>query len=122
MPAADQQGLYIKGNARRMDLRIGAVLPDGAEVAWATLNGSPVKPKLVKSVPGLEASVLRQARAAYGHFGDQRRQLMRPVLRSGSGDHGTAQDHVSRRAQDAEIETRIGVEDHQIGGRPFAEP
>jgi hypothetical protein len=57
MPAADQQDLYIKGNARRMDLRIGAVLPDGAEVASATLNGSPVKPKLVKSAPGLEASV-----------------------------------------------------------------
>jgi hypothetical protein len=38
-----------------MDLRIGAVLPDGATVAAATLNGSPVKLKLVKTTRGLEA-------------------------------------------------------------------
>ena len=41
----------------RMDLRIGAVLPDGATVASATLNGSPVTPKLVKTTRGLEAIV-----------------------------------------------------------------
>jgi hypothetical protein len=41
----------------RMDLRIGAVLPDGATVTSATLNGSPVKPKLVKTTRGLEAVV-----------------------------------------------------------------
>jgi hypothetical protein len=38
-----------------MDLRIGAVLPDGATVASATLNGSPVKLKMVKTTRGLEA-------------------------------------------------------------------
>jgi hypothetical protein len=42
----------------RVDLRIGAVLPDGATVTSATLNGSPVKPKLVKTTRGLEATVL----------------------------------------------------------------
>jgi hypothetical protein len=42
-------------------LRIGAVLPDGATVASATLNGSPVKPKLVETARGLEASVSAQA-------------------------------------------------------------
>jgi hypothetical protein len=41
----------------RTDLRIGAVLPDGATVASATLNGSPVKPKLVRTTRGLEATV-----------------------------------------------------------------
>jgi uncharacterized Fe-S cluster protein YjdI len=41
----------------RTNLRIGAVLPDGATVASATLNGSPVKPKLVQSTRGLEATV-----------------------------------------------------------------
>jgi hypothetical protein len=41
----------------RMDLRIGAVLPDGATVTSATLNGSPVKPELVKTTRGLEAVV-----------------------------------------------------------------
>jgi hypothetical protein len=40
-----------------MDLRIGAVLPDGATVASATLNGWPVKPKLVKTARELEAIV-----------------------------------------------------------------
>src|SRR5215217_9413295 len=47
--AAEQQGsTYTTTVTRhgRMDLRIGAVLPDGATVASATLNGSPVKPKL----------------------------------------------------------------------------
>ncbi len=39
----------------RIDLRIGAVLPDGATVASATLNGSPVKLMLVKTTRGLEA-------------------------------------------------------------------
>jgi hypothetical protein len=41
----------------RTNLRIGAVLPDGATVASATLNGSPVKPKLVQTTRGLEATV-----------------------------------------------------------------
>jgi len=39
----------------RIDLRIGAVFPDGATVASATLNGSPVKLMLVKTTRGLEA-------------------------------------------------------------------
>jgi hypothetical protein len=38
-----------------IDVRIGAVLPDGAKVASATLNGSPTKLKLVKTARGLEA-------------------------------------------------------------------
>jgi hypothetical protein len=41
----------------RTNLRIGAVLPDGATVASATLNGSPVKPKVVRTTRGLEATV-----------------------------------------------------------------
>jgi hypothetical protein len=41
----------------RTNLRIGAVLPDGATVASATLNGAPVKPKLVRTTRGLEATV-----------------------------------------------------------------
>jgi hypothetical protein len=41
----------------RVDLRIGAVLPDGATVTSATLNGSPVKPKLVQTTRGLEAVI-----------------------------------------------------------------
>jgi hypothetical protein len=41
----------------RTNLHIGAVLPDGATVASATLNGSPVKPKLVQTTRGLEATV-----------------------------------------------------------------
>jgi hypothetical protein len=41
----------------RTNLRIGAVLPDGATIASATLNGSPVKPKLVRTTRGLEATV-----------------------------------------------------------------
>ena len=40
-----------------MDLRIGAVLPNGATVRSATLNGSPVKPKLVQTTRGLEAVI-----------------------------------------------------------------
>jgi hypothetical protein len=39
----------------RIDLRIGAVLPDGATVASATLNGAPAALKLVKTTRGLEA-------------------------------------------------------------------
>jgi hypothetical protein len=39
-------------------LRIGAVLPDGATIASATLNGSPVKLKQVQTTRGLEATVL----------------------------------------------------------------
>jgi hypothetical protein len=41
----------------RVDLRIGAVLPDGATVTSATLNGSPVKPKLVQTTRGLAAVI-----------------------------------------------------------------
>jgi hypothetical protein len=41
-------------------LRIGTVLPDGATVASATLNGSPVMPKLVRTTRGLEATVWAQ--------------------------------------------------------------
>jgi hypothetical protein len=41
-----------------VNLRIGAVLPDGATVASATLNGSPVKLKQVQTTRGLEATVL----------------------------------------------------------------
>ena len=41
----------------RTNLRTGAVLPDGATVASATLNGSPVKPMLVQTTRGLEATV-----------------------------------------------------------------
>jgi hypothetical protein len=57
--AEHQGGTYTTTVTRhgRMDLRIGAVLPDGATVASATLNGSPVKPKLVKTRRGLEAVV-----------------------------------------------------------------
>jgi len=44
-----------------VDLRIGTVLPDGATIASATLNGSPVKPKLVKTTRGLEATVSAKA-------------------------------------------------------------
>ena len=61
--AAEQQGsTYTTTVTRhgRMDLRIGAVLPDGATVASATLNGSPVKPKLEQTTRGLEASVSAQ--------------------------------------------------------------
>jgi hypothetical protein len=45
----------------RMDLRIGAVLPDGATVTPATLNGSPVELKLVKTTRGLEAVISAQS-------------------------------------------------------------
>jgi hypothetical protein len=45
----------------RMDLRIGAVLPDGATVTSATLNGSPVELKLVKTTRGLEVVVWAKA-------------------------------------------------------------
>ncbi|MET0712833.1 MAG: glycogen debranching protein, partial [Jiangellaceae bacterium] len=44
----------------RVDLRIGAVLPDGATVTSATLNGSLVKPKLVQTTRGLEAVISAQ--------------------------------------------------------------
>jgi hypothetical protein len=44
-----------------VDLRIGTVLPDGATIASATFNGSPVKPKLVKTTRGLEATVSAKA-------------------------------------------------------------
>jgi hypothetical protein len=58
--AAERQGsTYTTTVTRhgRMDLRIGAVLPDGATVTSATLNGSPVKPKLVQTTRGLEAVI-----------------------------------------------------------------
>jgi hypothetical protein len=58
-----------------IDVQIGAVLPDGAKVASATLNGSPTKLKLVKTTRGLEAVTEGQARAAYGDTGDHRRSL-----------------------------------------------
>ena len=45
----------------RVDLRIGTVLPDGATIASATLNGSPVEPKLVSTTGGLEATVAAKA-------------------------------------------------------------
>jgi hypothetical protein len=45
----------------RMDLRIGAVLPDGATVTSATLNGSPVELKLVKTTRGLDVVVWAKA-------------------------------------------------------------
>ena len=44
----------------RVDLRIGAVLPTGATVTSATLNGSPVKPRLVETARGLEAVISAQ--------------------------------------------------------------
>jgi hypothetical protein len=58
--AAHQGSRYTTTVTRHggVDLRIGAVLPDGATVASATLNGSPVKPKLVQTMRGLEATVL----------------------------------------------------------------
>ena len=58
--AAERQGsTYTTTVTRhgRMDLRIGAVLPNGATVTSATLNGSPVKPKLVQTTRGLEAVI-----------------------------------------------------------------
>ena len=58
--AAERQGsTYTTTVSRhgRVDLRIGAVLPNGATVTSATLNGSPVKPKLVQTTRGLEAVV-----------------------------------------------------------------
>ena len=61
--AAERQGsTYTTTVTRhgRVDLRIGAVLPDGATVASATLNGSPVKPKLVQTTRGLEAVITAQ--------------------------------------------------------------
>jgi hypothetical protein len=41
----------------RLALTIGAVLPGGSKIASATLNGRPVKPKLVRTARGLEARV-----------------------------------------------------------------
>jgi hypothetical protein len=61
--AAERQGsTYTTRVTRhgRVDLRIGAVLPDGATVTSATLNGSPVKPKLVQTTRGLEAVISAQ--------------------------------------------------------------
>ena len=61
--AAERQGsTYTTTVTRhgRVDLRIGAVLPDGATVTSATLNGSPVKPKLVQTTRGLEAVISAQ--------------------------------------------------------------
>jgi hypothetical protein len=58
--AAERQGsTYTTRVTRhgRVDLRIGAVLPDGTTVTSATLNGSPVKPKLVQTTRGLEAVI-----------------------------------------------------------------
>lgn len=58
--AAERQGsTYTTTVTRhgRMDLRIGAVLPNGATVRKATLNGLPVKPKLVQTTRGLEAVI-----------------------------------------------------------------
>jgi hypothetical protein len=58
--AAEHQGPTFTTKVTRhgqVDLRIGAVLPDGASVTSATLNGSPVKPKLVQTTRGLEAVV-----------------------------------------------------------------
>jgi hypothetical protein len=58
--AATHQGATYTTTVTRhgqTNLRIGAVLPDGATVASATLNGSPVKPKLVQTTRGLEATV-----------------------------------------------------------------
>jgi hypothetical protein len=61
--AAHQGSSYTTTVTRhgRVDLRIGTVLPDGATIASATLNGSPVKPKLVKTTRGLEATVSAKA-------------------------------------------------------------
>jgi hypothetical protein len=58
--AAHQGSTYTTTVTRHgaVDLRIGTVLPDGATVASATLNGSPVKPKLVQTTRGLEATVM----------------------------------------------------------------
>jgi hypothetical protein len=60
--AAHQGSTYTTTVTRHghIDLRIGTVLPDGASVASATLNGSPVKPKLVQTARGLEATVSAQ--------------------------------------------------------------
>jgi hypothetical protein len=58
--AAEHQGSTFTTKVTRhgqVDLRIGAVLPDGASVTSATLNGSPVKPKLVQTTRGLQAVV-----------------------------------------------------------------
>ena len=41
----------------RMALTIGAVLPAGSKIASATLDGHPVKPRLVRTARGLEAVV-----------------------------------------------------------------
>jgi hypothetical protein len=59
--AAAQEGSTYTTTVTRhgsVNLRIGAVLPDGATVASATLNGSPVKLKLVQTTRGQEATVL----------------------------------------------------------------
>jgi hypothetical protein len=58
--AARQGSTYTTTVTRHgsVDLRIGAVLPDGATIASATLNGSPVKLKVVETTRGLEATVM----------------------------------------------------------------
>jgi hypothetical protein len=61
--AAERQGsTYTTRVSRhgRVDLRIGAVLPDGATITSATLNGLPVKPELVQTTRGLEAVISAQ--------------------------------------------------------------
>ena len=45
----------------RMALTIGAVLPVGSTIASATLDGQPVKPRLVRTARGLEAVVTVKA-------------------------------------------------------------
>jgi hypothetical protein len=58
-PPSGQGSTYTTTVTRhgRVDLRIGAVLPDGATVTSATLNGSPVEPKLAQTTRGLEAVI-----------------------------------------------------------------
>jgi hypothetical protein len=61
--AAERQGSSYTATVTRhgrVDLRIGAVLPDGATVTSATLNGSPVEPELVQTTRGLEAVISAQ--------------------------------------------------------------
>jgi hypothetical protein len=160
-PPSGQGSTYTTTVTRhgRVDLRISAVLPDGATVTSATLDGSPVEPKLVQTDPWVGCCDLGTARAAYGDSGNQHCQLIfgaccsriarfksacssslaekgappltppyhapgarLPTLTAWSGDYSTAQDHVAWGAQHGEVDTRISIEDHQIGWHPFAEP
>jgi hypothetical protein len=59
-PAAGFHTRGEMGGFWLLDLRIGAVLPDGATVTSATLNGSPVELKLVRTTRGLEAVISAQ--------------------------------------------------------------